>query len=115
VITKFIVMDWLALEVVVPVVPVVVVPVLPVVVVPVVAVDEAEELLIVMVPEQSEFTEYVPVKSSALMEVLGVVEVDVVEVVVDVVAGCAMIWPAPLKWTYPMRVAGRGELVVELG
>lgn len=48
-------MVWLALEVVVPVVvvPVVVVPVE----VPVVVLDEVDELLIVIVPEQSEFTE----------------------------------------------------------
>lgn len=90
-------MVWLALEVVVPVV------VVPVVVVPVevpVVVDEVDELLIVIVPEQSEFTEYVPVKSSALIEL-----VDALEVVVDV-AGCAMIWPAPLKSRYPIIAAG---------
>lgn len=55
VITKFTVMDSPSVEeLVVPVEPVVVV--VPEVVVPVVVVDEADELLMVMLPEQSEFT-----------------------------------------------------------
>ena len=114
-ITKFTVMDSPMVEVLaVPVEPVVVVPVevvvvpveVPIAVVPVVVVvDEAEELLMVMLPEQSEFTVYVPVNCSVLyMDPVVAVEPE----------GSATICPAPLKSRYPITAAGWDEVVVEV-